>query len=126
MSNIGIKERRVGSVTILDTDGKIRIGLKLGGSSVSLLRAIDSLLERGENQILLNLGGVASIDARGLGELVSTYVAVDKSGGQFKLFNLTQMLQELMKTTNLLTVFDVYESESQALSSFKNHAVVTA
>ena len=126
MSNIGIKERRVGSVTILDTDGKIRIGLKLGGSSVSLLRAIDSLLERGENQILLNLGGVASIDARGLGELVSTYVAVDKSGGQFKLFNLTQMLRELMKTTNLLTVFDVYESESQALSSFKNHAVVTA
>jgi anti-sigma B factor antagonist len=126
MSNIGIKERRAGSVTILDTDGKIRIGLRLGGSSVSLLKAIDSLLERGQNQILLNLGGVGSIDARGLGELVSTYVAVDKSGGQFKLFNLTQMLRELMKTTKLLTVFDVYESESQALGSFKNQAAVPA
>lgn len=118
MSNIGIKERRVGDVIILDTDHKIRIRLRLGGSSVSLLKAIDSLLEKGQNQILLDLGGVSSIDARGLGELVSTYVAVSKTGGQFKLFNLTQMLQQLMTTTKLLTVFDVYESESQALGSF--------
>ena len=122
MSNIGIKERRAGPVTILDTDAKIRIGLRLGGSSVSLIKAIDSLLEKGQNQILLNLEGVAFIDARGLGELVSTYVAVDKNGGKFKLFNLTRMLRQLMTTTNLLTVFDVYENESQALDSFKNHS----
>ncbi len=118
MSNIGIKERRVGNVTILSADGEIRIGLRFGGSSVSLPSAVDSLLEQGRRHILLNLEGVAFIDARGLGELVSNYVVVTRSGGQFKLFNLTQMLRELMMTTKLLTVFDVYETESQAIDSF--------
>ena len=80
--------------------------------------AVDSLLEQGQHHILLNLEGVASIDARGLGELVSTYMVVTRSGGQFKLLNLTQMLRELMMTTKLQTVFDVYETESQAVDSF--------
>ena len=118
MSNIGIKERRVGSVTILRADGQVRIGLRFGGSSVSLVSAVDSLLEQGQRHILLNLEGIASIDARGLGELVSTYVVVTRSGGQFKLLNLTQMMRELMRTTKLQTVFDVYETESQAVASF--------
>ncbi len=109
---------RIGSVTILSADGEIRIGLRFGGSSVSLPSAVDSLLEQGHRHILLNLAGVASIDARGLGELVSTYVVVTKSGGQFKLFNLTQTLRELMMTTKLLTVFDVHKTESQAIDSF--------
>ena len=118
MSNIGIKERRVGSVTILSADGEIRIGLRFGGSSVSLPSAVDSLLAQGQRHILLNLEGVGSIDARGLGELVSSYMVVTRSGGQFKLLNLTQMLRELMMTTKLQTVFDVYETESQAVASF--------
>jgi anti-sigma B factor antagonist len=80
--------------------------------------AVDSLLEQGHHHILLNLEGVASIDARGLGELVSSYIVVTKRGGQFKLLNLTQMLRELMMTTKLQTVFDVYETESQAVESF--------
>ena len=122
VSNIGIQQRRVESVTILNTDGGVRIGLRFGASSVSLTSAVDSLLEQGQTHILLNLEGVAAIDARGLGELVSTYVVVQKSGGQFKLFNLTPMLRELMLTTKLLTVFDVYENEAQALDSFKGDA----
>ena len=126
MNNIGIRERRVDNVIILDADGKIRIGLRFGGSSVSLPKAVDSLLEEGQNQILLNLEGVASIDANGLGELVSTYVTVNKNGGQFKLFNLTQMLRELMTKTKLMTFFDVYENESQAVESFKNAAFAPA
>jgi anti-sigma B factor antagonist len=126
VSNIGIKERRVGSVTILGADGEIRIGLRFGGSSVSLPSAVDSLLEQGQRHILLNLEGVASIDARGLGELVSTYVVVTRSGGQFKLFNLTHMLRELMMTTKLLTVFDVYETETQAVDSFGDDILASA
>ena len=126
MTSVGIKERRVGSVTILDTDHKIRIGLRFGGSSVSLPRAVDSLLQQGQNQILLNLDGIASIDARGLGELVSTYITVNKNGGQFKLLHLTQILRDLMTATKLLTVFDVYEDESQAVDSFKNYGLAPA
>lgn len=126
MSNIGIKERRVGSVTILNADGEIRIGLRFGGSSVSLPSAVDSLLEQGQRQILLNLAGVASIDARGLGELVSSYMVVTRSGGQFKLLNLTHMLRELMMTTKLQTVFEVYETESEAVESFAGDIPATA
>lgn len=123
MSDIGIKERRVGHITILDSDGQVRIALRFGGSSVPLAKAVDSLLEKGVNWILLNLEGAASVNASGLGEIVSTYVVVNKSGGQFKLFNLRPLVRELMMTTKLLTVFDVYENESQAVESFRDHAL---
>jgi anti-sigma B factor antagonist len=126
VSNIGIKERRVGSVTILNVDGEIRIGLRFGGSSVSLPSAVDSLLEQGQRHILLNLAGVVSIDARGLGELVSSYMVVTRSGGQFKLLNLTHMLRELMMTTKLQTVFEVYETESEAVASFVGDIAASA
>lgn len=123
MGDIGIRERLVGQVTILDADGQIRIGLRFGGSSVPLSKAVDSLLEKGTNQILLNLEGAGSINARGLGEIVSTYVTIKKTGGQFKLFNLKPLVRELMVTTKLLTVFDVYENESQAVDSFLHRVI---
>ena len=118
MNNIGIKERQIGSVTVLDADGKGRIGLRFGGSTVTLPKAVQSLLDEGRNQILLNLAGVGYIDAGGLGELVSTYVTVNEYGGRIKLLNLTEMLRDLMKTTKLLSIFDVYNSESEAMESF--------
>jgi anti-sigma B factor antagonist len=121
MSDIGIKERQVGQITILDIDGQVRIALRFGGSSVPLAKAVDSLLDKGRTQILLNLERIASISARDIGEIVSTYVVVNKFGGQFKLFNLRPLVRELMMTTKLLTVFDVYETESQAVESFRNH-----
>ena len=93
VSDIGIKERLVGHITILDTDGQVRIALRFGGSSVPISKAVDSLLERGKTQILLNLERVASINARDLGEIVSTYVVVNKAGGQFKLFNLRPLVR---------------------------------
>jgi anti-sigma B factor antagonist len=118
VSDIGIRERQVGNVTILDTDSQVRIGLRFGGSSVPLSKAVDSLLEKGANQILLNLEGASSVNARVLGEIVSIYVTVNKNGGQFKLLNLKPLVRELMMTTKLMTVFDVYENESQAVDSF--------
>lgn len=118
VSKLGIRERDVGSVTILDSDGTLRIRLKFGGSSVPLEKAIESLLAIGRNRILLNLEGVQAIGAKGMGELVSSYVVVKNSGGEFKLLNLTSNARQLMQSTRLLTVFDYYESEGQALSSF--------
>ncbi len=125
MSDIGIKERQVGPVTILETDAQVRISLRFGGSSVPLSKAVDSLLDKGVHWILLNLEAAASVNARALGELVSNYVVVTKSGGQFKLFNLRPLVRELMMTTKLLSVFDVYESESQAIESFRDHAAAS-
>jgi anti-sigma B factor antagonist len=114
MAELNIKERQAGDVTILDMDGKITIG----EGSVALRAAVRRLLEEGKKKILLNLAGVGYVDSSGIGELVSSYTAIGKEG-QLKLLNLTQKIQDLLAITKLLTVFDVYESESEALNSFK-------
>ena len=114
MADINISERQAGDVTILDLEGKVTIG----EGSVSLRNAIRRLLGEGKNKILLNLGGVGYIDSSGIGELVSSFTAVNKEGGTLKLLNLTQKIQDLLAITKLLTVFDVYESEADALASF--------
>jgi len=122
LNTLGIKQRSVGSVTILETDSILRIALKFGMSSVSLERAIDSLMSSGQRQILLNLDGIKSIAAKGLGELVSIHVTVAKDGGEFKLFNLTPTVRQLMVTTKLSEVFAFYESEQAAIASFASSA----
>ena len=115
MAELTISERQVGDVTVLDMDGKITIG----EGSVALRTAIRRLLEESKKKILLNLAKVGYIDSSGIGELVSSYTAIGKENGQLKLLNLTQKLQDLLTITKLLTVFDVYESEDEALASFK-------
>lgn len=114
MSDITISERQAGDVTILDLEGKVTIG----EGSVALRNAIRRLLGEGKNKILLNLGGVGYIDSSGIGELVSSFTAVSKEGGSLKLLNLTQKIQDLLAITKLLTVFDVYEDEGEALAAY--------
>ncbi len=115
MAELNIHERQAGDVTVLDMSGKITIG----EGSVALRTAVRRLLEEGKKRILLNLAGVSYIDSSGIGELVSSYTAINKESGQLKLLNLTQKIQDLLTITKLLTVFDVYESEADALNSFK-------
>ena len=116
MNSLKIKERQVGDVTVLDMDGKMRIG----ESGAVFCNTIHRLLEESRRKILLNLKGVTHIDSSGLGELIASYNTLHKTKGQVKLLHLTQRVRELMTLTKLLTVFDVYESESEALNSFKN------
>lgn len=115
MAELNINERQAGDVTVLDMSGKITIG----EGSVALRTAIRRLLEEGKKRILLNLAGVSYIDSSGIGELVSSYTAINKEGGQLKLLNLTQKIKDLLTITKLLTVFDVYDNEAEALNSFK-------
>src|SRR4030095_3969226 len=114
MADINISERQAGDITILDLEGKVTIG----EGSVALRSAIRRLLGEGKSKILLNLGGVGYIDSSGIGELVSSFTAVNKEGGVLKLLNLTQKIQDLLAITKLLTVFDVFEDEGNALSSY--------
>jgi anti-sigma B factor antagonist len=114
MADITISERQAGDVTILDLDGKVTIG----EGSVALRNAIRRLLGEGKSKILLNLAGVGYVDSSGIGELVSSFTAVNKEGGTLKLLNLTQKIQDLLAITKLLTVFDVFEDEGSALSSY--------
>lgn len=114
MSDITISERQAGDVTVLDLEGKVTIG----EGSVALRSAIRRLLGEGKKKILLNLGKVGYIDSSGIGELVSSFTAVNKEGGSLKLLNLTQKIQDLLAITKLLTVFDTFDDEASGLASF--------
>jgi len=115
MAELNISERQAGDVAILDMSGKVTIG----EGSVALRNTIRRLLGEGKKNILLNLSGVGYVDSSGIGELVSSFTAVNKEGGQLKLLNLTQKIQDLLAITKLLTVFDTYENESEALGSYQ-------
>ena len=109
-----IEQRTVGSVTILDLKGKIT----LGEGDEALKDKINSLILQGHKKILLNLADVPYIDSAGLGEIVRTYTTVSRQGGQLKLVNLTKRITDLLSITKLLTVFETFDSESEAIKSF--------
>lgn len=114
MAELDISERQAGDITILDLEGKITIG----EGSVALRSKIRELLGDGKSKILLNLASVGYVDSSGIGELVSSFTAVKKEGGTLKLLNLVQKIQDLLAITKLLTVFDTFDDEGDALSSF--------
>jgi len=115
--NLYINERRVGDVAILDLKGRLRVG----GSTLQLHNSIRCLLLEKKILILLNLAGVTYIDSCGLGELVASQVSVENKGGEIKLVGLTETFRELLRTTRLLSVFDTYESEADAIPSFADY-----
>lgn len=116
MSNLIINQRRVDGVTILDLVG----GIRLGEENAYLHNAIRKVVEDGERHILLNLAQVTKIDSSGMGELIAAWTTLRKNGGEAKLLNLTQTVEHLMTLTKLLTVFDTYENESDAVASFQS------
>jgi len=117
--NLYIHERREGDVAVLDLRGRIRIS----GGTLALHRSIRCLVDEGKTKILLNLAGVTHIDSTGLGELISSYVTLSNKGGRIKLVHLTERLQDIMTITKLVTVFDVYDNEADALASFTGHVL---
>lgn len=115
MAELDISERQAGDVTILDLNGSIR----MGEGAVSLRNRIRGLFEQGKKKILLNLGAVKNVDSSGIGELIASYTTLSRDGGQLKLLKLTDKIKDLLVITKLLTVFDSYDDEAEALNSFK-------
>jgi anti-sigma B factor antagonist len=115
MAELEVNERQAGDVTILDMSGSVR----MVEGAISLRNSIRGLVEGGKKKILLNLNGVKNIDSSGIGELIANYTTVSRDGGQLKLLNLTDKIQNLLVITKLLTVFDSYDNEPEALNSFK-------
>lgn len=109
-----IEERKVGDVTIVDLKGK----MTLGDGDEALRNKINALLQTGAKKMVLNLGDVPYIDSAGLGEIVRTYTTVSRQGGALKLLNLTKRIQDLLAITKLLTVFETFDSEGEAVKSF--------
>lgn len=109
-----IDERTVGNVKVLDLTGQVTF---TQGDTL-LKDKIHSLVNQGHKNIIVNLGNVPYIDSSGLGHLVAAYTTVTNAGGKLKLMNLTKKLQTLMTMTKLLTVFDTFDSEQEAVKSF--------
>ena len=113
-----IEERTIGDVVVLDVKGRVQLG-----EGDELLRdKVNSLLNQGRKKIVLNLAQVPYIDSAGLGEVVRTFTTVSRQGGQLKLLNLTKRITDLLAITKLLTVFDTYDSEQDAVQSFSASA----
>ena len=107
--------RDVGNgVTIIKLEGKITIG----AGDQQMREVITNAVNEGKTKILLDLSGVTTIDSSGIGELVGSYTTVTNRGGKLKLLHLPAKLNELLHVTQLITVFEVYESEQEALASF--------
>lgn len=109
-----IAERTVNDVTILDLKGK----MTLGEGDELLKDKINSLLAADRKKLVLNLEGVPYIDSAGLGEVVRTYTTVSRQGGSLKLLNLTKRIEDLLSITKLLTVFETFDTEAEAVQSF--------
>ena len=109
-----ISERTSGNVTIVDLNGR----LNLGDATVLLHDKINSLIQQDRKNIILNLADVLSVDSGGLGELVRTLTTMQKHGGSLKVANLPKRVQDLLVMTRLVTVFDTFEDEGDAIKSF--------
>jgi anti-sigma B factor antagonist len=106
--------RDVSGIAVVDCSGRI-----LFGDEAARLRETVKNLIPENKRIILNLANVSYIDSGGLGTLVGLYTSVRSAGGDIKLASLTKHVGDLLQITKLLTVFDVYEDEKQALASFR-------
>jgi anti-sigma B factor antagonist len=110
-----IPARHTAGITVLDPKGKITIGV----GDVALRDAVHEAMDAGSENILINLGNVTTIDSSGIGELVSAFTTVTNRGGKLKLANLPPKVQDILQITQLVTVFDVFSDEEEALASFE-------
>ena len=114
-----IHQRSVGDVTIIDLNGKMTLG-----EGDELLRdKVNSLIAQSQKKLVLNLAEVPYIDSAGLGEIVRTYTTVSRQGGVLKLLALTKRIQDLLAITKLLTIFETFDTEDEAIKSFSSTGV---
>jgi anti-sigma B factor antagonist len=112
MMKVSARQRE--GVTILDLEGKITIG----SGDLELRNAVQQAINDGTKKLLVNLGKVTTIDSSGVGELVSSYTTVKNRDAQLKLVNLPAKVQDVLTVTQLIKVFDTYETEDEAIRSF--------
>jgi anti-sigma B factor antagonist len=110
-----LEERIAGDVAVVKVTGEISLNK---GGDVLLKDKIQSLLQQGHRKMVLDLGNVSYVDSAGLGQLVQVKTTATQNGGALKLLNLTKRLKDLLVVTKLLTVFDSFDNEAEALASF--------
>jgi len=112
--SVQVKTRVVGDISVVEVVGRIT----LGEGSNALRDTVGDLVTRNQKKILLNLQAVAYVDSSGIGELVAAYSSVTRSGGQFRLSNLTKRVKDLLRISRHDLLFDIHEEEASAVESF--------
>ena len=111
---MNVKTRDVNRIAILDISGRVVIG-----DALYVLRShVRSAMNEGYTRIILNMESVSYIDSAGIGELVSCYSTVTTQGGSLKLLKTTQRIKDLLHMTKLLTIFESFNNETEAIKSF--------
>jgi len=108
--------RHIGDVAVLDISGRIT----LGEGNVALREIVRELADQGNKKVVLNLAEVQYIDSSGIGELVKTHTTIRNQGGQLKLINLNQRVNDLLQMTRLSAVFDIERDEASAIRSLRS------
>ena len=106
--------RDLGNIRVIELSGKITIGT----GDVKIRELVNQALEDGKKEILFDLGDVKAIDSSGIGEMVACYTTVTKRGGHLKLMHLSPKINDILQVTQLITVFDVFDDEREAVGSF--------
>jgi anti-sigma B factor antagonist len=110
-----ISERTIGDVVVVDVSGKVTLG---DGGDTMMKDKLRSLVQQGRRKLLLNLADVSYVDSAGLGAIVQSFTTVTNQGGALKLLHVTKRIKDLLAITKLITVFETYDSEAEALGSF--------
>ena len=113
-----IRQRQMGIVVCLDVAGRLVVGKE----DSFLKDKVNSLLLQGHRHILLNLKDVSQVDTCGLAAIASVRAAVERHGGTIRLLNLPTRIHNLLVVTKLISLFDVFDSEADALRNFSDHA----
>jgi anti-sigma B factor antagonist len=109
-----MKNSEIDGVSVVEMDGRI----VLGDESNSVRERLKGLITAGKKKIVLNMSNIKYIDSAGLGALVAAHVSAKTQGASVRLCNLGQKFHEVLQVTRLLTVFDVYDTQAAAVSSF--------
>ncbi len=110
--NLKVEKRRVDGVTIVSCQGRIMFG-----DEANALRDFLKQVLTETPRMVLNLAGVTYIDSGGLGTLVGVYSSARGAGADIKLTGLGQRLRDVLQITKLATVFEVFDSEQEALTA---------
>jgi anti-sigma B factor antagonist len=117
-----LSERQVGNVTVLDLVGKLTIDQ----DAQRLKDKINSLILQERTAVIVNLAGISYIDSGGLGQLVACYSSLTKTHGNLKLLHVNKRNHDLLSITRLVTLFQTFDSEEEAVRSFETLRAVSA
>ncbi len=110
-----IKEEIKDGLKVIRLSGKVISGPDLMGLKTVFQTAVNN--ESGN--VLLDLGGVSWMDSSGLGVLVSGHTSIARIGGKMAILNATKKIHELFIITKLITIFETFTDEEEALKSLK-------